>query len=123
MDKLKNMEPKKLAILTAAIVLVLGVVGAILSSKSPVIGIVLVVAAAGLTFFLVSMKAEQEKQSNKTDKYRKLFRNLPIGFAQARIISDATGEVVGYQVVDANDIFGTYFNLDREKVISKFFRI
>ncbi len=119
MDKLKNMEPKKLAILTAAIVLVLGVVGAILSSKSPVIGIVLVVAAAGLTFFLVSMKAEQEKQSNKTDKYRKLFRNLPIGFAQARIISDATGEVVGYQVVDANDIFGTYFNLDREEFVDK----
>ena len=74
MDKLKNMEPKKLAILTAAIVLVLGVVGAILSSKSPVIGIVLVVAAAGLTFFLVSMKAEQEKQSTSPTKHPRTAR-------------------------------------------------
>ena len=29
---------------------------------------------------------EQAQEKNKSDKYRKLFKNLPIGFAQAKII-------------------------------------
>ena len=37
--------------------------------------------------------------------------NLPIGFAQAKIIDDPVNGV-SYQIVDANEIFGEYFKLD-----------
>ena len=37
--------------------------------------------------------------------------NLPIGFAQAKIIEDPVNGT-SYQIVDANEIFGEYFKLD-----------
>lgn len=49
--------------------------------------------------------------ANKSDKYKKLFMNLPIGFAQAKIINDPVNGT-SYEIVDANEIFGEYFKLD-----------
>ena len=40
-----------------------------------------------------------------------LFMNLPIGFAQARIVNDPVNGT-NYEIVDANEIFGEYFKLD-----------
>ena len=37
--------------------------------------------------------------------------NLPIGFAQARIVNDPVNGT-NYEIVDANEIFGEYFKLD-----------
>ena len=49
--------------------------------------------------------------AGKSDKYKKLFMNLPIGFAQARIVNDPVNGT-NYEIVDANEIFGEYFKLD-----------
>ena len=118
MDKLRSMDSKQLGILTALVVAVLGVVGMVSGSTALQIA-VCVVQAVIIIWVMTQILGGGGSEKKASDKYRKLFMNLPIGFAQARIISDATGEVVGYQVVDANDIFGTYFNLDREEFVGK----
>ena len=119
MDKLKKMEPQKLAIITAAIIAVLGIVGVILSKNLIVVGIVMVVLQAVAVFIIINSGSEQAQEKTQSDKYRKLFKNLPIGFAQAKILIDPAGDVIGYQVEDANNTFGSYFNLDREEFVGK----
>ncbi len=118
MDKLKEMDSQKLAILAAGAIAVLGLVGIL--AGNTVVGIIMLLLQVAVAFLFITANADQEKRGNsKADKYRKLFMNLPIGFAQARIMTDPTGEVTGYQMVDANETFGTYFNLDREEFIDK----
>ena len=119
MDKLKNMEPQKLGILTAVVVAVLGIIGVIVSRTAVVVGIVFALLAAAAAFVVIYFSTGNSDDKSKSDKYRKLFKNLPIGFAQAKIITDATGAILGYQVEDANKTFGEYFNLDREEFIGK----
>lgn len=118
MDKLKNMEPKKLALITAAVVAVLGVVGVVLSGNM-IVGIIAVLLQAVVVFLIINSGSEQAQEKTQSDKYRKLFKNLPIGFAQAKILIDPAGDVTGYQVEDANNTFGAYFNLDREEFVGK----
>lgn len=114
---LKKMEPQKVGVISAVCVAVLGLIGVL--AKNSVVGIILLILQALIVFFFVSSGSGQAQEKTQSDKYRKLFRNLPIGFAQAKIITDPAGDVVGYQVVDANDTFGTYFKLDREEYIGK----
>ena len=111
MEKIKEMDGKTLAVAAAAVILVLGLVGVLTGNMA--VGIIMLILQALIVFFLLSQLAGGGKDSAKTEKYRKLFMNLPIGFAQAKIITDATGNVTGYQMVDANETFGAYFNLDR----------
>lgn len=118
MNQLKKMEPQKLGLLTAVVVAVLGVI-AVIAHKAPVVGIVILILQAAAVFFVISSGSGQAQEKSQSDKYRKLFRNLPIGFAQARIVTDAAGDIVGYQVVDANNTFGSYFNLDQEEFLNK----
>ena len=118
MDKLKNMEPKKLGIITAAVVAVLGIVAAVVS-KNIIVGIIVAVLQAAIVFFIINSGSEQAQEKTQSDKYRKLFKNLPIGFAQAKILIDPAGDVTGYQVEDANNTFASYFNLDKEEFIGK----
>ena len=117
MDKLKKMEPQKLAIMTAAIVAVLGIIAVVL--KNIPIGIIAVLISAAAVFFIINSGSEQAQEKTTSDKYRKLFKNLPIGFAQAKILIDPAGDVIGYQVEDANNTFGSYFNLDRSDFVGK----
>ncbi len=119
MDKLRKMEPQKLAIVTAAIIAILGIVAILISKEIYSVGIVVVLLQAGAVFFIISGAQGKAPSKGKNDKYRKLFKNLPIGFAQAKIIMDHTGEVIGYQVEDANNTFGGYFGLDKESFIGK----
>ncbi|MCR5633250.1 MAG: hybrid sensor histidine kinase/response regulator, partial [Eubacterium sp.] len=119
MDKLKHMEPKKLAIITAAVIAVLGIVGVLVSGNILAVGIIMVVLQAVAVYIIINSGSEQAQEKTQSDKYRKLFKNLPIGFAQAKILIDPTGEVMGYQVEDANNTFGSYFNLDREEFVGK----
>lgn len=118
MNQLKKMEPQKLGLLTAVVVAVLGVI-AVIAHKTPVVGIVILILQAAAVFFVISSGSGQAQEKSQSDKYRKLFRNLPIGFAQAKIVTDAAGDIVGYQVVDANNTFGSYFNLDQEEFLNK----
>ena len=111
MDKLKEMDGKTLGICLSAVILVLGLVGVL--AGSPVLGVIMVVLQVAVAFFLIMQTKSESKGNSKGDKYRKLFMNLPIGFAQAKIETDPTGQVIGYRMVDANETFGFYFNLDR----------
>ena len=119
MDKLKHMEPRKLAIITAAVIAVLGIVGVLVSGNILAVGIIMVVLQAVAVYIIINSGSEQAQEKTQSDKYRKLFKNLPIGFAQAKILIDPTGEVMGYQVEDVNNTFGSYFNLDREEFVGK----
>ena len=86
-----------------------------------VVVIILAVVAAACMFKM--MQDEEKVSVVKSDKYKRLFLNLPIGFAQAQIMRDPqTGRNMGYRISDANETFGRYFNLDysdyQGKVIS-----
>ncbi|MCR5213462.1 MAG: response regulator [Eubacterium sp.] len=119
MDKLRKMDPKRLAIISAALVAALGIAGVVLSESVFIVGIILVILAAVLVFLVMSTGSEKAQEKTQSDKYRKLFKNLPIGFAQAKILIDPAGDVTGYQVEDANNTFGDYFNLDRDAFVGK----
>ncbi len=118
MDKLRSMDSKQLGILTAVVVAVLGVVGMVSGSTALQIA-VCVVQAVIIIWVMTQILGGGGSEKKASDKYRKLFMNLPIGFAQAEIITDGAGDAVGYKVVDANNTFGSYFNLDREEYIGR----
>ncbi len=113
MEKIKEMAWKPLMLITAGIVLVLGIIGTVAGQPVGYIMLVLQVAVvAGVIFIRAGEGQGKSQVSGKNDKYRKLFMNLPIGFAQAKIMTDSSGRVSGYNIVDANETFGAYFNLD-----------
>jgi len=110
MEKIKELGPKKMAIISAVLVAILGVIGIIAANM--VVGIITLLLQVAVVYFLIVMVTSASESGGKNDKYRKLFMNLPIGFAQAKIVSDPTRDGVAYQLVDANETFGVYFNLD-----------
>ncbi len=86
-----------------------------------VIIIILTIVAAVVMF--KTMQDEEKVSAVKSDKYKRLFLNLPVGFAQAQIMRDPqSGRNIGYRISDANETFGRLFNLDysdyQGKVIS-----
>lgn len=114
MNKLNDLEPRKLAFRAAVVIAILGIVS--VAANSRIISIVMLVIQTALVFALIfTLFGEKKgKAESKNEKYRKLFMNLPIGFAQAKILTDPIGEVLGYQIVDTNQTFGSYFGIDRE---------
>lgn len=78
------------------------------------ISIVIILLALGISVVMLKLMQDEEKVSAvKSDKYKKLFLNLPIGFAQAQILRDfQTGRNMGYRISDANETFGRLFDLD-----------
>lgn len=83
--------------------------GTILSIS--ILMVILVVIAAAIMFKM--MQDEEKVSAVKSDKYKRLFLNLPVGFAQAQIMRDPqTGRNMGYRISDANETFGRLFNLD-----------
>ncbi len=76
-----------------------------------VLVIILAIVASAVMFKV--MQHEEKVSTVKSDKYKRLFLNLPIGFAQAQIMRDPqTGRNMGYRISDANETFGRLFNLD-----------
>lgn len=76
-----------------------------------VIIIALAVAVGAMIFKFTS--DEQAITAPMGDKYKKLFMNLPIGFARAQIMRDSqTGHNQGYRITDANATFNQLFNLE-----------
>lgn len=113
MEKLKKMGWQKLLIISAVIEIVLGIVFGVVFHAVPA-GIITGVLAAGITAFVIFVLCGDEVEGHsKSDKYKKLFMNLPIGFAQAKIITDSVGNTSGFCIQDANEKFGNYFNLDQ----------
>lgn len=106
---------KKTAILAVlAQVVILGAVGILLRVDSIfilIVGIVLVVACTVVAIYFI--KRGEQASNEKSDKYRTLFLNLPIGFAQAEMLMDPVSKRnLGYKIADANERFCAYFNLD-----------
>jgi len=112
MEKLAKLGWQKLIIIAAALDIVLGIIfGAIF--KAVPAGIIVGVLAAAVTGVIVfALGGGVVAGHTKGDKNKKLFMNLPIGFAQAKIITDSLGNSIGYCIQEANERFGSYFNLD-----------
>ena len=109
MDKIKEIGIKPLAIVVAVLALLAGVLGIANVGVGAIICGVLAAVAAVL--IMLAFGGGRAGSANKSDKYKKLFMNLPIGFAQAKIINDPVNGT-SYEIVDANEIFGEYFKLD-----------
>ena len=106
MESLKNLGCKKLMIVGAGAQVVIGLILGLIMKSVPA-GLITGILAAAVTCGLVYLLCGDELAGHsKSDKYKKLFMNLPIGFAQAKI----TGS--GFCIEDANERFGSYFNLD-----------
>ncbi|MBE5946212.1 MAG: response regulator [Lachnospiraceae bacterium] len=112
MERLKELGWQKLMIAAAAIEVVLGIIVGAIMGKVPA-GIVTGILAAAVTGGVIYILCGNEISGHsKSDKYKKLFMNLPIGFAHAKIITDSMGNATGYSIEEANEKFGNYFNLD-----------
>ena len=110
MEKFKELGWRNILIISAAVEAVLGIIGII--AGSTVVGVIMLILQVAYIAFVIFALCGEDNKSSINDKYRKLFMNLPIGFAQAKVISDTAGNVIGYTMVDANEKFGNYFNLD-----------
>ncbi len=100
-----------------------------LSEKGNVMGLAIafmilsVVIVAVVVFLILREGAVVDKESTvKSDKYKKLFLNLPIGFAQAEIVYPSGIGEPDYRIVDANETFRDYFKLEealyKDKLLS-----
>lgn len=105
---------KKTAIIAIAAQIIIIVAISAMAKPSIVVSIVGAVLVAACTAIAISFIKKGEEASNeKSDKYRTLFLNLPIGFAQAEMLTDpVTKRSAGYRIADANERFCEYFNLD-----------
>ena len=110
MEKIKELGWKPVAAAGAVLGLLAGILGvAGVGAGALIVGILAAIVTFGGLFIVCGDSAGGK--GGKGDKYKKLFMNLPIGFAQAKIIEDPVNGT-SYQIVDANEIFGEYFKLD-----------
>lgn len=132
--KIGEMKVKLIYVALAALQILIAIVGIVMAAsklkgvpgKGALVAILLAVVVLGLGMGVVMLKLiqdEEKESAEKSDKYKKLFLNLPVGFAQAQILRDAqSGRNMGYKISDANETFGRMFNLDItdycDKVIS-----
>ena len=90
-----------------------------------ILAVIVIMLTLGMSAVMLKFMQDEEKQSAvKSDKYKKLFLNLPVGFAQAQILRDTqSGRNMGYRICDANETFGRLFDLDisdyYDKIISE----
>lgn len=86
-----------------------------------IISIVIIIMALVIGAVIFKFITDEEKVSAvKSDKYKRLFLNLPVGFAQAQIMRDAqTGRNMGYKIADANETFAKMFNLEESDYYGK----
>ena len=110
MDKIKELGWKPVAGVSAVLALLAGILGVAGKGVPAIIFGVLAAVAVFGGFFVLCGEPKGTRTSG--DKYKKLFMNLPIGFAQAKIITDSLGNSIGYCIQEANERFGSYFNLD-----------
>lgn len=112
MEKLKSMGWQAWIGILAGLELVIGLLLGI-CLKNVAAGLVVgVVCAAVTAVYLYLLLGREVPGHTMGDKYKKLFMNLPIGFAHAKIITNSQGDATGYCIEEANERFGDYFNLD-----------
>lgn len=85
--------------------------------------IVTVMVIAVALIFIIRGNTADKVSTEKSDKYKKLFMNLPIGFAQAEAMKQPNSSETDYCIIDANESFCDYFNLDdssfRNKILGE----
>ena len=78
-----------------------------------ILAVIVIVLTLGISAVMLKFMQDEEKQSAvKSDKYKKLFLNLPVGFAQAQIVMPPGTNVQEYEIVDANETFCEYLGLE-----------
>lgn len=121
-----NTSKRRILILSAIEIIVILVLDIIMISKisnsqnaGGLSGTAIIFAAVSLlvvivvAFLMIREGEEVNKESTvKSDKYKKLFLNLPIGFAQAEIVVPPGTNVPEYKIVDANERFCEYLSLE-----------
>lgn len=121
-----NSSKKKIFILSVvevAVILILDIIMiakvAGMSEPSGLKGMLIVftvlsLVVVGVVAFLMIREGEEvNKESTvKSDKYKKLFLNLPIGFAQAEIVTPPGTNVPEFKIADANERFCEYLGLE-----------
>ncbi|MCM1272416.1 MAG: ATP-binding protein [Clostridium sp.] len=119
MEKLKKMGWQRLLIIVAIVQVAVGIILGVVFHSVPagLITGILSAGASGVAIF--ALCGDEIAGHSKSDKYKKLFMNLPIGFAQAKIITDSVGNNSGFCIEDANERFGNYFNLDESDYTGK----
>ncbi|MBR4515500.1 MAG: response regulator [Lachnospiraceae bacterium] len=110
MEKIKEFGWQKVMIVACVVEIILGVVFGALLGSVPAGAVSGVVSAVVTGFLIFALCGGEVPGHSKSDKYRKLFMNLPVGFAQAKIVR--SGADINYSIEDANEKFGDYFNLD-----------
>lgn len=77
------------------------------------IGLTIVAVVVAIATILIRERASSIESIavQKSNKYKKIFMNLPIGFAQAEIFPDVIFGESLYKIVDANEQFRKYFDL------------
>lgn len=114
-------------IIIAGIILIANVSG--LPDKGGIMGVAIavtvisIVATIVVAVLIIREGENVNKQSTvKSDKYKKLFLNLPIGFAQAEIVYPSGAGEPDYRIVDANETFRDYFKIEetlyKDKLLS-----
>ncbi len=108
-----------IAVVAASTILLLGKLSEIGAEENIkrlflIVHLIIIVIVIGIAAYMLGVMQKEEKVSNvKSDKYKKLFMNLPIGFAQVHILRDPqTRRNFGYQISEANETFGKMFDLD-----------
>lgn len=119
MEKLKALGWQKLIIFAVAIDVIAGIALGAAFNAVPAGIIVGAIGAAVSGLFIFALCGDEIAGHSKSDKYKKLFMNLPIGFAHAKIITDSMGNNVGYCIEEANEKFASYFNLDNSDFENK----
>lgn len=131
----EKIKARVIYVVLATAQIVVSVIGVVVATsklkgiegKGALVGLLLSIIVLGLAMAVVILKilldAEKESAEN-SDKYKKLFLNLPVGFAQAKILRDpVSGRNMGYKISDANETFGRLFDLDisdyYDKIISE----
>lgn len=121
-----NTSKKRILILSVVEILIILLLDVILITRlsdgqdaGGIRGMAIVIMAVtlvvvGIVAFLMIREGEEvNKESTvKSDKYKKLFLNLPIGFAQAEIVKPQGTNVSEYKIVDANERFCEYLGLE-----------
>ena len=121
-----NSSKKKILILSIVEVAVILILDIILISRlagvqdtggvkgMAIVFTILSLIVVGVVAFLMIREGEEvNKESTvKSDKYKKLFLNLPIGFAQAEIVTPPGTNVPEVKIADANERFCEYLGVE-----------
>lgn len=67
---------------------------------------------ANLMSLCITLKKSERKAKEERERYRDLYENMPTGLVKLKVVYDAHGEPVDYQLVEMNSIACNVFDVD-----------